>query len=324
MLDNKEETEELWREASTMTHLGSNGGFVAIASRIILTTPILIAGIIHPPVLNAQEPTNRPEATNVLSSADPTPTATPTAGLKNAYEEKHGLTKQEIRNQAEKSLGMRRIPFWVIGILIIGTGLAITGFFVLIAKENSFYLKEYNLTVTVFIMITITAFAAGMRMGVATGVYKTLETLDVATSVVVENAGDVVESERATMVAAGDQTKGFSKLSWQSITELMLGAFTLFSLVAFFYRLVISGEAPGWESNWGGLGGGLGGFHISRSLALLILTIALGSMLTVVRVKRIDEEIARQNVAARQPPTPAQTPATLVSAPPSTTVGSQQ
>jgi hypothetical protein len=41
-------------------------------------------------------------------------------------------------------------------------------------------------------------------------------------------------------------------------------------------------EPPRIESHWGGIGGGLGGWHISPSLAYLVAAIAFGAMFTTI------------------------------------------
>jgi hypothetical protein len=67
---------------------------------------------------------------------------------------------------------------------------------------------------------------------------------------------------------------------WVIISLIVLGGMFLVFLGVDF----LNGREVWIESHWGGLGGGVGGVRISRPLALLVLLLVAGGMLTAVTV----------------------------------------
>ena len=63
--------------------------------------------------------------------------------------------------------------------------------------------------------------------------------------------------------------------TWHGIALTILAFGTVFFLVL-FVRMVERGVTPQVESNWGGLGGGLGGWRISPSLTYLVAAAVFG------------------------------------------------
>jgi hypothetical protein len=67
---------------------------------------------------------------------------------------------------------------------------------------------------------------------------------------------------------------------WVIISLIVLGGMFLVFLGVDF----LNGREVWIESHWGGLGGGVGGVRVSRPLALLVLLLVAGGMLTAVTV----------------------------------------
>ena len=57
------------------------------------------------------------------------------------------------------------------------------------------------------------------------------------------------------------------------------------SLMGFAFFVMGRGESVHVESHWGGLGGGLGGWTVSNSLACLLLAISFGAFTTALSVQ---------------------------------------
>jgi hypothetical protein len=81
----------------------------------------------------------------------------------------------------------------------------------------------------------------------------------------------------------------------QRIAAALLLLITLVLLVGFVRT--VHKDPPRIVSHWGGFGGGLGGWHISVSLAFLLGTIAFGAMFTVV-VRQLASHEAGKPMAA--------------------------
>jgi hypothetical protein len=64
----------------------------------------------------------------------------------------------------------------------------------------------------------------------------------------------------------------------RAIVLLALGAGAVIALLAAIRRIGETGEPVGIESDWGGLGQGLGGWRISPSAALMVVALLFGGM----------------------------------------------
>jgi hypothetical protein len=89
---------------------------------------------------------------------------------------------------------------------------------------------------------------------------------------------------------------------WATLLIATAAGVLLLGTAAAFYRMyqeLNRGDSPRLEHHWGGLGGGLGGWRVSPSLAYLLLTVALASLLTLIvtrgadRLDRLAEQRAR-------------------------------
>jgi hypothetical protein len=82
----------------------------------------------------------------------------------------------------------------------------------------------------------------------------------------------------------------FQPASQSAVPFSETAALTLFALgtvvaVALFLWAVRRGDLPQIESHWGGLGGGMGGWRMSASMAYLLMAAIFGSLFTVVTMK---------------------------------------
>jgi hypothetical protein len=71
---------------------------------------------------------------------------------------------------------------------------------------------------------------------------------------------------------------------WHNFALVMVGTGTVMFLVL-FVRAVSRGIAPGVESHWGGLGGGLSGWQISLSLTYFIGSVIFGVLFSLLVVR---------------------------------------
>lgn len=70
------------------------------------------------------------------------------------------------------------------------------------------------------------------------------------------------------------------KLEQQSFLVMLFGVLTALFAVIFFLS-VIRGDAPLVETHWGGIGGSLGGWRLSKSLVYFLGALAFGAMAVV-------------------------------------------
>jgi hypothetical protein len=71
---------------------------------------------------------------------------------------------------------------------------------------------------------------------------------------------------------------------WHNVALIMVGTGTVMFLVL-FVRAVSRGIAPGVESHWGGLGGGLSGWQISLSLTYFIGSVIFGGLFSLLALR---------------------------------------
>ena len=91
----------------------------------------------------------------------------------------------------------------------------------------------------------------------------------------------------------------------------------LFMIIGFLlleFRRSLNIEAPRVETHWGGLGGGLGGWRISASLAYLVAAIAFGAMFTAFSTRWLFHIETRKD----EPASVTHQADTLAKAPPAT------
>lgn len=74
------------------------------------------------------------------------------------------------------------------------------------------------------------------------------------------------------------------------VTFVWAAALTFFAIITFvfarsFLGALSKGDTPQVESSWGGFGGGLGGWRVSSSLALLLATLVSAGMLAAIVLK---------------------------------------
>lgn len=65
--------------------------------------------------------------------------------------------------------------------------------------------------------------------------------------------------------------------------QCVIAALGLLTVVAFL-GFILGREPIEFQGNWGGFGGGMGGWRISRSLGLLIATMIFGTLFALVGV----------------------------------------
>jgi hypothetical protein len=86
---------------------------------------------------------------------------------------------------------------------------------------------------------------------------------------------------------------------WYNVGVLMLVLGTL-AFGYLFFQSLERGSRPRFETHWGGLGGGVGGWQITASMSYLIAALAFGTLFSLF-VLRLDEpEIARRLEASLQ------------------------
>jgi hypothetical protein len=76
-------------------------------------------------------------------------------------------------------------------------------------------------------------------------------------------------------------------------------------LLGIFVYLLMTGESVYLESHWGGLGGGLGGWRVSRALSALLGAIAFASLCVLLAVVLQQSELEQKRQSA--PSNPART-----------------
>jgi len=109
----------------------------------------------------------------------------------------------------------------------------------------------------------------------------------------------------------------------RAVASWALGVGAALSFLLFLIQLV-RGDGPQIESHWGGFGGGLGGWRLSPSAALLIITLVLSSMaaMLIAPVPKEEKKDSRQGEAAKGTspagvaPNPVATPAPTTSGTP--------
>lgn len=84
----------------------------------------------------------------------------------------------------------------------------------------------------------------------------------------------------AYFVMYGHGTLELVKLEQQSLLLLLFGGLTALFAVIFFIA-VLRGDAPLVETHWGGIGGSLGGWRLSKSLVYFLGALAFGAMAVV-------------------------------------------
>lgn len=98
--------------------------------------------------------------------------------------------------------------------------------------------------------------------------------------------------------AAADE----SAFAWPAFVISMFGALTVLFGAGFFIAVLL-GDAPVVESHWGGLGGTLGGWRVSRSLVYLLGALAFG-VITALSVesahKQLGEPPAEEHTGASE------------------------
>lgn len=69
-------------------------------------------------------------------------------------------------------------------------------------------------------------------------------------------------------------------------------------LLGLFVYLLMTGESVHLESHWGGLGGGLGGWRVSRALSALLGAIAFASICALLAVVLQQSELEQKKLSS--------------------------